>query len=235
MAVFKITYNERFKRANVYNYGCNFACLGCSYKLKDNPKPKRFLTVEKIKQVLGELYIDRVHFLGGEPTTYPGLAEIADFAHNELGVYTKIGHSNGSNLPPKNIDAFSVSIKAFSDSIHTHYTGVSNAAVLENFAEAYRRGIEVDASSVLIPDLIDCDEIGKLARFVASIDPNIPYHIVGYVPVPNYPWRKPTPEEVMEAQDIAREHLRHVTSSCLSIEDFRRLGRDIRYKSIRVA
>lgn len=84
MAIYKITYSEKFRRANLHNYGCNFNCAWCSYKLNGNGRPDRFLTIDKIKEVLSQLDLERVHFIGGEPTIYPGLAEIAEFAHNQL-------------------------------------------------------------------------------------------------------------------------------------------------------
>ena len=224
-----------FKRANIYNHGCNFNCTWCSYKLKNGNKPKKFLNIDQIKKILSNLDIERVHFLGGEPTIYSGLAEIVDFAKNELGIYTKIGHSNGSRMLPQGIDAASISIKTISEKIHIEHTGVSNAPVLRNFAEAYDRGIALDASSVLIPGFIDCDEIEKIAQFIADISPSIPYHIVGYLPVPNSPWREPTPKEVKKAENIAKKYLKNVTSSCLTIEDFFNLNQNVQYKSIRVA
>ena len=237
MAIYKITYSEVFKRANIHNYGCNFNCAWCSYKLKNNGKPDRFLSITQIKEVLSNLGLARIHFIGGEPTIYSGLAEIAEFAHNELGAYTKIGHSNGSHMPPENIDAWSVSIRTVSDKLHRAYTGGKSASkVLHNFKDGYDRGIEMDASSILIPNLFGKDEIEKIAQFIAEIDPNIPYHIVGYVPTPDSPWRKPTPAEVKEAENIAKRYLKHVTSSCLNIDDFLSLHTDdIRYKSMRMA
>ncbi len=235
MPYYKVTYSPRFKRANVYNWGCNFDCRGCSYKLNP-PKKNGFLSVEQVEQVLQGLELERVHFLGGEPSANPALPRLAHFARHKLGVHTKLGHSNGSAMPPQDIEATSVSIKALTEEIHLQYTGVSNAAVLENFAEAYRRGIRVDASSVLIPDLIDCDEIEMIARFIAEIDPQIPYHITGYAPVPGAPWRAPTHNEVGQAVDVAKRHLAYVTHSCLSVEDFFHLeALDPRYESIRVA
>jgi len=235
MTIYKITYSKIFRRANIYNYGCNFNCTWCSYKLKNGGKPKKFLGIDQIKRILSELDIERIHFLGGEPTIYSELAEIVNFAKNELGVYTKIGHSNGSRPLPEGIDAASISIKTISEKIHIEHAGASNAPVLRNFAEAYERGITLDASSVLIPGLIDCDEIERIARFIADINPDIPYHIVGYVPVPNSPWRKPTPEEVKKAENIAKRHLKNVTSSCLTLKDFLNLRQNIQYRSVRVA
>ncbi len=234
-----VTYSRRFRRANVYGDGrCNFRCQGCSYNLNLPTKAARpaRLTVERVKEVLTGLDAERVHFLGGEPTLNPDLAELARFAHEELGLFTKIGHSNGSNMPPDHIDAASVSIKAFDDALHREYTGVSNAPVLANFETMYRRGIQVDASSVFIPELIGLDEIERIARFIASLDPEIPYHITSYVPVPGAPWRAPTREEVEKAADVARRYLAHVTFSALTRDDLLHLReRDVRYQSVRVA
>ena len=232
-------YSSRFKRAAVYGDGrCNFCCQGCSYNLNLPTKASRpaLLTVERVKEVLTGLDMERVHFLGGEPTLNPDLAEVARFAHEELSLFTKIGHSNGSIMPPEHIDAISVSIKALDDARHRAYTGVSNAPVLANFEAMYRRGIRVDASSVFIPGLVGLEEIERIARFIASLDPEIPYHIIGYVPIPDAPWRAPTKEEVEEAAEVAKRYLAHVTFSALSADDFLHLReRDVRYQSVRVA
>ena len=236
----KVTYNARFRRAAVYGEPrCNFRCRGCSYGVKP-PEGEGGLPLRRVMEVLSELSaerpLERVHFLGGEPTLNPDLGELARFVHEELGLSTKIGHSNGSRMPPPYIDAVSVSIKAVDDKLHLDYTGVSNAAVLANFRGMYARGIALDASTVFIPDYVDFAEIERIARFIASVDPDIPFHITGYVPVPGAPWRGPTKEEVEEAAAIARRYLAHVTSSCLSAEDLRRLPeRDVRYRSVRVA
>jgi pyruvate formate lyase activating enzyme len=139
-------------------------------------------------------------------------------------------------MPPKDIDAISVSIKAYTNVIHIDYTGVSNTSVLRNFIRIHKIGIEVDASSVFIPEYIDSDEVEKIAKFIASVDPNIPYHIIGYVPVPGTPWRGPRQEEVKRAAQIARKYLSNVTFSCLSSDEFLDLREvDPRYRSVRVA
>ncbi|MBP1945996.1 radical SAM protein [Methanobacterium petrolearium] len=221
MAIYKISYSKEFKRANIHNYGCNFNCTWCSYKLGNHPKPDRFLDLGEIKEVLSRMDIEWVHFVGGEVSTYPLLEEVADFSKNVLGVRTKIGHSNGYNLPPESIDAISISIKSLSEDFYIKYTGKSNKSVLENFQAVYERGIEVDASSVYIPELIDHDEIEEIVTFIADIDPKIPYHITGYIPVPGTPWRTPTWDEITKAQKIAENYLEQVEVSWFSsFEDY---------------
>ncbi|MEM2944050.1 MAG: radical SAM protein [Methanomassiliicoccales archaeon] len=235
MAIYRITFSREYGRVSLYNWGCNFSCKGCCYSILSIPNEKK-IPLERVKKVLLELNPTRVHFLGGEPTTNPDLPELARFCHEELRAYTKIGHSNGSNMPPRHIDAVSVSIKAITDEIHREYTGASNARVLDNFMRMYERGIKVDASSVYIPGYIDCDEIERIAKFISAIDPEIPYHIVGYVPVPGSQWRNPLAEEVQAAARVARKYLSNVTFSCLTRERLLDLrSTDPRFKSAVVA
>jgi len=236
MAIYKISYSEKFKRANIHNYGCNFNCAWCSYKLHNRWKPNKFLKVNKIKKVLSGLDIDKVHFVGGELTTSPLLSEICVFIKNDLGIYIKIGHSNGFNLPPDSIDAMSVSIKSLSEDFYLRYTGKSNTPVLENFETAYRRGVKVDASSVYIPRLVEHGEIDKIVRFIANLDPEIPYHITGYIPVPGAPWRSPTQNEIEKAKRVAEQYLETVTTSWFhSVDEYVKMtAKDPKYHSIHV-
>ena len=236
MPFVKVTFSSHFKRANVYtDRTCMLRCKGCSYKLETSQQ-RAYLGAEKVKEVLSALNLKRVHFLGGEPALDPDLSEIARFAHEELGAYTKLGHSTACVLPPEHIDAATVSLKAFDDQLHRNYTGFSNRSILENIRLMHKLGIRLDLSSVFIPEYIDLAEIERIARFVASLDPQIPYHIIGYIPVPGTPWRAPRTEEVEEAANLARRFLSNVTFSALSAEQFRTIKeRDIRYQSIQVA
>jgi len=237
MVIYKISYSKQFKRANIHNYGCNFNCAWCSYKLQKRSKPDKFLKLDKIKKILSKLDIERVHFVGGELSTYPLLNEVAEFAKKELGLYTKIGHSNGYVIPNEYIDAISVSIKSLSDDFYIKHTGKSNKPVLENFKEAYKMGINVDASSVYIPNLVEHDEIEKIVKFIAQIDPKIPYHITGYIPVPGAPWRAPSWDEIRKAKSIAEEYLDFVEVSWFhSFEDYlKMINENPHYQKITIA
>lgn len=237
MAIYKISYSKKYKRANVHNFGCNFNCPWCSYKLHGKQCFSKSLRVNEIKNVLKKLDIDKVHFVGGELTTYPHLAELCDFTRNELDIYSKIGHSNGYNLPPDSVDAISVSIKSLSEDFYLKYTGKSNTPVLKNFKTAYQKGAYVDASSVLIPGLVESAEIEKISRFIASVDPEISYHITGYIPVPGNTWRSPTLNEMENAKIAAEKHLKHVSVSWFpSAADYIKMtAENPKYQSIPVA
>ncbi|GAB4544278.1 MAG: radical SAM protein [Anaerolineae bacterium] len=87
-------------------------------------------------------------------------------------------------------------LKAFDEGLHMALTGASNHRTLENFARAAARVTErpelplVVASTLLVPGYITPEEVGRIARFVAAINPHIPYALLGFAPnfyVPDLP------------------------------------------------
>ncbi|MBC7119980.1 MAG: radical SAM protein [Candidatus Methanosuratus sp.] len=240
MAFCKITLNTNngTSRVCIYNEGCNFNCLGCAYKMKSRSgRPaKGGLEREKIVRILAELKPGRVHFIGGEPTLNPDLVRIARFAHEDLGAITKIGHTNGSGRIPEFIDEANFSIKAYDEQLHRMYTGISNRQVLSNFADAYKRGIKLEAGTVMIPGLVSVEEIGRIAEFVAGLDRSISLHITGYIPVPGSPWRSPTASEMEEAMHAAQRHLDRISGRLLDTHGFNELRfKDPSFNSTEVA
>lgn len=79
-------------------------------------------------------------------------------------------------------------IKAWSEEIHIALCGVSNQRTLSNFKRLAERVSQrsdpplVIASTLLVPGYIDEEEVGKIAQFIASLDPEIPYKLLGFHP-----------------------------------------------------
>ncbi|UCC71448.1 MAG: radical SAM protein [Gemmatimonadota bacterium] len=79
-------------------------------------------------------------------------------------------------------------LKAFDESLHRTLAGISNRRTLENFARAAKRCAErcdpplVVASTLLVPGYVDADQVGKIASFIASVDPQIPYSLLAFAP-----------------------------------------------------
>ena len=218
MPFYKITYAERFRRATLHNWGCNFRCQGCTYRLKQNARPKEFLPIDAIHDCLRRLDLDAVHFMGGEPTTNPQLPEMLAFCKQALGVTTRLGHTNGSGLVLENLDGSNVSFKAFDEGLHQEYTGRPVAPSLDNFRRSYEAGLEMKASTVFNPDFGGLEQVEKVAAFVGEVDRSIPFHVLGYIPVPDAPWRRPTEEEMEQAVRLAQCHLDTVTFSHFTSE-----------------
>ena len=225
MAFHKITYNEKYRFATLHNYGCTFRCPVCSYKLRSGAegrpgfsavKPERFLGVDEMKRALQSVPIEKVYFMGGEPTVSKELPEMLAFAKRELGVRTYLGHTNGSKLPLPDLDGANVGLKAWDEKVHLAYTGRDKQAIFDNFAAAVEAGLEMKANVVFIPGLVDLDQVEAIAAWVATLRRDIPFHVMGYIPVPGQPYVRPTGEQMATAVEACRKHLDQVASSHLS-------------------
>jgi pyruvate formate lyase activating enzyme len=224
MPFHRITYNEKYRFATLHNYGCTFRCPVCSYKLRSgaagsaglsHPRPVSFLTVEQMKDALGSVTIDKVFFMGGEPTVAVELPEMLEFAKESLGARTYLGHTNGSMLPLANLDGANVGLKAWDEKVHLAYTGRPRQAIFDNFSAAHAAGLEMKANVVYVPALVDVDQVEAIAAWLATLSKEIPFHVMGYIPVPGQPYHQPTTEQMALAVEACRKHLANVASSRL--------------------
>jgi pyruvate formate lyase activating enzyme len=227
MAFFKITHNPKHRFATLHNYGCNFRCPICSYKLRSGadgrpgfayPKPERFLGMDEIKAALLKVKPEKVYFMGGEPGLATELPEVLEFVKQSLGVPAFLGHTNGSRLPMANLAGANVGLKAWDPQVHLQYTGQPKDVIFDNFVRSVEAGLEMRANIVYIPGLIDLDQVEAVAAWLAGVDPELPFHIMGYIPVPGQPYSRPTAAQMAAAVACSQKHLRKVKCSHLDSE-----------------
>jgi len=218
MAIHSITYSEKYRRATLHNQGCNYRCRGCSYRLKPQRVPERLPSLGDVRACLRGLGLEAVHFMGGEPTTNAQLPGLLAFCKESLGVRTRLGHTNGSNLVLTNLDGMNVSFKGLTDEHYLDYTGQPAQPVYRSFRTAFEAGLELKASTVLIPGYCDLDQVEGIASFVGGLSRAIPFHLMGFIPVPGAPWSRPSEEAMEEALSAIRRHVDTITSSHLTSE-----------------
>jgi pyruvate formate lyase activating enzyme len=79
-------------------------------------------------------------------------------------------------------------LKTWDDRIHVALTGRSNGRTLANFARAAELARArpdppaLVASTLLVPGYVDVEEVAHIAAFIARLDPNIPYALLGFHP-----------------------------------------------------
>jgi pyruvate formate lyase activating enzyme len=79
-------------------------------------------------------------------------------------------------------------LKAWDEGIHHALCGVTHRRTMENFSRlAERAGSRPEppfliASTLLVPGYIDEEEVGELAAFIARLNPDIPYSLLGFYP-----------------------------------------------------
>ncbi|MGQ9781171.1 MAG: radical SAM protein [Nitrososphaeria archaeon] len=82
-----------------------------------------------------------------------------------------------------------VDLKSWDHNVSIALCGVSNIPSLESFkmigSRFYSKRPEVPivtASTLLVPGYVDKEEIGELSKFIASINPKIPYTLLAFYP-----------------------------------------------------
>ncbi len=227
--VYNIAFAESTKQAYLHFWGCNIKCKGCvcqkvvfDFMLDRNmhlhlaePRgiaaaPTRFMDTDEVVDTLVGLDVKWVLFEGQEASLDPQMPLIAEALHRKLGT-TNVLLTNAYQMSDlTHIDKVSIGLKAYSEKLHRDYTSESNQTILENFEKIYHSGVPMMAETVLIPEYIDHEEIGKIAKFIATVDPGIRYQIDAYFKAGDNPWRRPTAEEVELATVAASKHLSNV-------------------------
>lgn len=237
--VYNIAYAESMKQAYLHFWGCNIRCKGCilrkipydsmldrNMKLYlaeprgEAPPPSRFLDFEKVIDTLVDLGVESVIFEGQEASLDPSFSLITETLHKRLNTQN-ILLTNGLNMPDlSNIDKVAVGLKCFDEELHIDYTGESNHKILQNFKIIHDSGVPVVAETVVIPGYIDEDQIGKLAHFIASVDPRILYHLDAYSRVADNPWPRATVPDVERAANAAKQYLPNIHFQRYEPRDF---------------
>ena len=79
-------------------------------------------------------------------------------------------------------------LKAWNESLHIALCGVSNRVTKENFERACKWVNKrhepplLVASTLLVPGYIDEEEVQSISRWIASLNPEIPYALLAFHP-----------------------------------------------------
>ena len=110
------------------------------------------------------------------------------------------------------IDAANIDLKSFSDEFYKKYCGGRLNPVLDTIKKAYEKGIHIEITTLIIPGLNDTEkDLEKIAKFIASIDKKIPWHISRFFPMYKMTDKPITPIDTLEkAYKIGKKHLKYV-------------------------
>jgi len=78
------------------------------------------------------------------------------------------------------VDLYKVDLKSF-DEQHYHQLGGRLRPILETIRSLYQMGFWVEIVTLVIPGFNDSDEeLNKMAEFIASVSPDIPWHVTAF-------------------------------------------------------
>jgi pyruvate formate lyase activating enzyme len=228
---FKKTAEYGLKNLAVFYGACTFNCLFCQnwhYRyLVSNPK--RTVTSEELASNVDDK-TSCICYFGGDPT--PQLAHAMKTSElalekNKDRILRICFETNGTmgqaqlkkvkDLSLKSGGAIKFDLKTFDENLNRALCGVTNERTKENFewlGQFVKERPEVPllvASTLLVPGYIDHQEVGNIARFIASIDESIPYSLLAFYPQFYMSDLKATSrKQAEECLEAARKHLKNV-------------------------
>ena len=209
----------------VFYRACNFNCLYCqNWEFRKSLNRPVVMSSWELSERVDDT-TTCICFFGGDPTPQLDHAITASklaIEKNKNKVLRICWETNGSmnqaelremiELSLNSGGCIKFDLKAWNKEVNIALSGVSNERTLSNFElavnETRSRQIPppIVASTLLVPGYIDEQEITGISRFIASLDPDIPYTLLGFHPdfhLDDLP--ATSKKHAFEAQKIAKE------------------------------
>lgn len=212
----------------VFFYGCNFDCLFCqNASHKDLGVVKAVSVKDFVSQVLRKETAYCVCYFGGSPEPQLPFAIRASeliledkkvkicWEWNGCGNRNLVKHAAEISFKSGGIIKFD--LKAFDPDLSIALSGVPNKRAYENFqliAEEFFESSNLPvltATTLLVPFYVDEKEVEHIARFIASINPEIPYSLLIFHP--DFHMRDmpiTSREQAQRCYEAAKKHLKNV-------------------------
>ncbi len=202
--------------------GCNFSCLHCQNweisQKKNSEPPGIELPPEEIVRLAEEYRCESISYTYTEPTIFYEYAYDTAKLASEKGiknVFVTNGYTGEEALREisKYLDAANIDLKGFTEEFYRKICGARLEPVLENIRLYYELGVWIEVTTLIIPGYNDDEEqLRGIARFLAEINPDIPWHVTRFHPDYQLTTASATPVDTLrKAREIGREEgLRYV-------------------------
>jgi pyruvate formate lyase activating enzyme len=189
------------KNLAVFYQACSFNCLFCqNWHFRKDVYSKRKIPAEKLADCVDDR-TSCICYFGGDPT--PQIVHAIETSKQALdknkGRILRIcWETNGAmkfsflqkmaDLSLKSGGCIKFDLKAYNENLNIALCGVTNKRTLGNFkklAEISKTRPDppfLVASTLLVPGYVDKEEISQIAKFIASLDKDIPYALLGFHP-----------------------------------------------------
>ncbi|MBS3135929.1 AmmeMemoRadiSam system radical SAM enzyme [Candidatus Woesearchaeota archaeon] len=218
---------------SIGTYGCNFGCEFCqNWEISQTTKHEKMkdmsnqfsnvisminngshdLPPKEVVELCERHRIKSIAFTYNEPSIW------SEYAHDIMkeakkkgikGIYVSSGYETKEVMDYMRgfIDAINIDLKAFSEETYRKVCKTRLSCVLDTIKEVSGKGIWIEITTLIIPTLNDSDEeLEGIAKFIASVDKSIPWHVTSFHP--DYKMRdKPNtpPKTLMRAHDIGKK------------------------------
>ncbi|NLI81573.1 MAG: radical SAM protein [Deltaproteobacteria bacterium] len=186
----------------VFFEACNFNCLYCqNWSFKEpGRKSAAWTTVDGLARAVNT-QTSCICFFGGDPTPQlPFALRVSEkLRRGWSGKILRICWETNGSMHPEQLKRMAsvslesggtikIDLKAWNPHIHQALCGCDNQRVLENFSMLARWVPErpdpplLVASTLLVPGYVEAEEVKNIAEFIARLNPDIPYALLGFAP-----------------------------------------------------
>ncbi|MFO7870915.1 MAG: AmmeMemoRadiSam system radical SAM enzyme [Kiritimatiellia bacterium] len=198
--------------------GCNFGCLHCQNWHIARPGSEDIagrdtrLEPADVVRLAESRKCASISYTYTEPTVFFEYAyDTARLASDKglKNVFVTNGYITPEALETISpyLDAANIDLKAFRDKTYRKLTGARLQPVLDMIDMYHRLGIWIEVTTLVIPGWNDStEELGDIAKFIAGVSPDIPWHVSRFSPAHKLMDAPPTPVKTIEdAVEIGRE------------------------------
>lgn len=200
-------------------FGCNMSCRFCqNYEISQSKPPTESIEIDKLISLIINIPNNiGVAFTYNEPFMwyeyiYDVAKKIKEYDKNISVVLVSNGFVNKEPLMKilPFIDAINIDLKGFSEKYYNEICGASINPVLETIKIA-SESTHVEITTLMVNEENDSvEEICQIAKFISSIDKNIPLHLSRYFP--KYKMNNPPTliENMVKGREEAKKYLNYV-------------------------
>ena len=204
---------------SVGTFGCNMSCSFCqNYEISQQVQKSEYIETDKLINIIETLNDNiGIAFTYNEPFMwyeyiYDVVKKIKGRNKDISTVLVTNGYVNKEPLEKilPYIDAMNIDLKGYTNKYYNNICGAKLEPVLDTIALASKY-CHIEITTLMVSGENDSiDEIENIAKFIASVDKNIPLHLSRYFPRYNLNNPPTDIENMIKARDIAKKYLSYV-------------------------
>jgi len=218
------------KILSIGTIGCNFKCPFCQNHqisqtdIIDNEIGE--LTPYDMMNIVAKYHCDGVAYTYNEPSIfYPYAKDIGELValKGAKNIFVTNGYESIEEIEDMNwVDAINIDLKSFNKEYYKKVLKGDLDKVLDTIKRIYEKGIWIELTTLLIEGVNDNEtELHQMAKFIASISVDIPWHLSAFYP--NYKMTSTPPTQIttlQKAYKIAKSYgLRYVYFGNVDIDN----------------